>query len=175
MSEKFSIASVAELLAHAKAIEEEAMDRYRELAAQMDIHHNPEVAELFRRMADIESKHVQRIVERAGETETDIPHMAPWDYQWPDCESPEAVVVTDVHYLMTPHHALTLALRCERRSFDFFSTVVESAEAGPVRDLAEELRDEESEHIRLMEEWIAKTPEPDDGWDDDPDPPSHQE
>lgn len=173
MTETISITTVSELLAHAKAIEEEAMDRYRELAGQMDIHHNPDVADLFRRMADIESKHVQRIIDRAGDT--DLPHMAPWDYQWQGGEAPEAVTNTDVHYLMTPHHALQLALRAEKRSFDFFARVVESTEPGAVQDLARELMNEESEHIRLMEEWIAKTPKPDDGWDEDPDPPSHQE
>lgn len=173
MIQTISINSVADLLAHAKAIEEEAMDRYRELATQMEIHHNQDVADLFRKMADIESLHVQKIIDRAGAT--DLPQIAPWDYQWLDEEAPEAIAPTDVHYLMTPHHALKLALRAEKSSFDFFSRVVESTAPGAVQDLARELKEEEHEHIQLMEAWLAKVPEPHAEWDHDPDPPNIME
>ena len=39
------------LLAHAMAIETEAVDRYEELADQMEVHNNPEVAAFFLRRA----------------------------------------------------------------------------------------------------------------------------
>ena len=38
-------------LAHAVTVEEEAADRYDELAAAMEVRHNEDVAALFRRMA----------------------------------------------------------------------------------------------------------------------------
>jgi len=41
------IASVPEFLAHALELEAESHERYRELAECMEVHNNPEVAELF--------------------------------------------------------------------------------------------------------------------------------
>jgi len=168
-----SIATVAELLAHAKAIEEEALERYQELAQQMEVHHNEEVAALFRKMAHVEGIHVQKVLDRVGDME--LPHISPWDFRWLDEEAPESITATDVHYLMTPHHALKLALRGEQRAFDFFSRVCETVGPSEVCELARELMEEEKEHIQLMQEWLARVPLPDEDWDEDPDPPTLQE
>ena len=65
MTSRVEISSVEELLAHAKAIESEAMEQYQDLAEQMEVHHNADTAELFRKMAEVESLHVQKILERA--------------------------------------------------------------------------------------------------------------
>jgi len=169
MSEENTIETVAELLAHAKAIETEAHDRYLELAEQMETHHNLEVAQLFAKMAHIESLHIEKIIERTGETE--LPHIPPWEYQWQGREAPEAVISVDVHYMMTPYHALKLAMRAETRACEFFSRIAASSTDPDLLSLAQELKEEEEEHIELLKAWIAKVPKPEDGWDDDPDPP----
>ncbi|MCC6560603.1 MAG: rubrerythrin, partial [Xanthomonadales bacterium] len=44
-----------------------------------------------------------------------------------------------------------------------------------VRAAAEEMRDEEAEHVRLIDEWLARTPAPDDGWATDLDPPNYHD
>ena len=36
-----------------------------------------------------------------------------------------------------------------------------------VDELAEEFAEEEREHVRLIEEWMAKYPAPEEGWDED--------
>jgi rubrerythrin len=164
---------MAELLAHAKAMESEALERYQDLAEQMEVHHNPEVAELFRKMAWVEGKHVEKILERVGDQE--LPHIPPWEYQWLGEEAAEAIANEDVHYLMTPHHALTLALGAERRALDFYTRVVETVAAGELLELARELMKEEREHVALIEAWLAKVPEPPEDWAEDPDPPLLQE
>jgi len=41
-----------------------------------------------------------------------------------------------------------------------------------VRKAAAEMAEEEREHVRLIQEWLAKVPPPERGWDDDPDPPN---
>ncbi len=173
MSKAIAIGSVAELLAHAKAMESEALERYLDLAEQMEVHHNLEVAELFRKMARVERKHVEKIIARAGDTE--LPHIPPWEYQWLGEESAEAIAHEDVHYLMTPYHALTLALGAERRAFDFYARVVEAVEAEEILELARELMEEEREHVALIQAWLAKVPEPAEDWAEDPDPPLLQE
>jgi len=63
---------VGELLAHAKAMESEALERYLELAEQMEVHHNPEVAELFRKMARVERKHVEKILQPLDLSEAEV-------------------------------------------------------------------------------------------------------
>jgi len=171
--DRIKINSVADLLAHVKAMETEAMERYQDLAEQMDVHHNSETAALFRKMADVEALHVEKILERAEGIE--LPHIAPWEYQWGDSDTPEAVSAEHTHYLMTPYHALQLALRAEQRAFDFFDQIVRRSEPGVIHELASELRDEEFHHVGLIEAWLEKTGKPDEDWDEDPDPPALQE
>jgi hypothetical protein len=40
-----------------------------------------------------------------------------------------------------------------------------------VRKGALEMQEEEAEHVRLIEEWLKRTPVPDSNWETDPDPP----
>ena len=76
---------------------------------------------------------------------------------------------------MTPHHALGLALKAEQTAFRFFNAVAATQKYPDVRKMAEELAEEEREHVRLVMEWRAKIPKPDEDWDEDPDPPLNQE
>lgn len=169
------VGEVARLLAHAHAIEAEAADRYALLADQMEVHNNPEVAELFRKLADLEAKHAATVVYRAKWLGIELPALSPWDFAWPGAEPPECASIDAVHYRMTPHHALALALTAETRARDFFQRAAVAAEDEDVRALAIELADDEARHVRLIEEWLADVGEPKPGWADDPDPPLWQE
>ena len=53
-------------MAHAWAMEAEAAERYDELAEQMLLHHNRDVAALFTRLSRIEALHRDQIAERMG-------------------------------------------------------------------------------------------------------------
>ncbi len=163
------IATTEDLLAHALAMEIEAEDRYRELAEQMEVHNNPEVAALFHKLAEIEGRHAQEIRDRTAEME--LPRLSPWEYAWDTGGSPEAVGGSGAHYLMTPHHALQIALRNEQAARDFFERLVREATTEEVRRLASEFAADEAEHVDLVREWLAKYPPPEEGWDEDPDPP----
>ncbi len=99
-ADRLAINDLGEFLAHAGAMEREATERYEELASQMEVHNNPEVAELFAKMAEIEKKHVDKIDARSSGVE--VPHVAPWEYKWEDPEGPETAQTFDAHYLMTP-------------------------------------------------------------------------
>ncbi len=139
----------------------------------MEVHNNHEVAELFHKLAAIEAKHIAN-VEVMGEGR-ELPHISLWEPPWDDAESPEALAHDEVHYLMTPYHALSLALIAERRAAAFFARMAEDAEDEEVRRMAARLRDQEQEHVALMQEWLARYPRPEEGWDDDPDPPAAHE
>jgi len=167
------INDLGEFLAHALAMEREASEQYAELAEQMEVHNNPEVAELFAKLSVIEGKHVDKIDQKAGDRT--LPHMAPWDYKWRDGASPESPAAMEAHYMMTPHHALMLALAAEQRAAAFFQRIAEGTVNPEVKTMAGEMAAEEVEHIAWLTDWLKKYPEPDQDWDDDLDPPLLQE
>jgi rubrerythrin len=163
------IPDLPHFLAHAYAMETEAAERYRLLSNQMEVHNNPEVAELFTRLAEIEAKHAEEILSRAGKK--GLPNIAFWDFGWTDAEGPETAVMENAHYLMTPHHVLTIALDGEQRAFEFFDRVAREAGDADMRSIAEEFAEEEREHIDMVRAMLDKMPEPDADWDEDMDPP----
>ncbi len=168
-TDRLAINDLGEFLAHAGAMEREAVDRYEELASQMEVHNNPEVAELFAKMAEIEKKHVEKINDRTGDTE--VPHVAPWEYKWEDPEGPETAQTFDAHYLMTPYHALQMALKAEQKAAEFFDRVASLTTDDKVREMAIEMAAEERHHVELVRQWLARFPKPETGWDEDFDPP----
>ena len=162
------IASLAELLAYALEIEREATTRYEELADQMEVHHNTEVAALFRRLAGYEREHTREIEHRIGATE--LPALAEWDYRWVDPESPEAAPYDGAHYLMTVRQALELALHNEQRARDFYEGLAATLVEPGARTLAAAFAAEEREHVRYVEEALVGVPPDGPGWNDDLDP-----
>ena len=162
--------SMAELLVHALVVELEAVQSYKDLAAQMEQCGNKEVAELFQKMAVLEAEHAQTIREKSGDIE--LPELAPWEYRWAGVESPETIDLAGIHYLMTPHQALQLALENEKNAKEFFEEAAKGATDARVRELAAEFAEDERQHVAWMEDWLANYPEPDAGWDEDPDPPA---
>lgn len=160
------------LLAYSLALELEASERYADLAEQMETHNNPDVAELFQKLSRIEKLHAEHVLERAASF--DLPNIGPTAYQWENPEGPETMDFGDADYLMTAHRALKLALHNEQRAFEFFTKIAAEATDRDVAKLAEEMAEEEREHVALMEDWLAKYPQDDEASSDDPDPPVDQ-
>jgi rubrerythrin len=164
-----TIGSTEELLAYSMAIETEAVERYNDLADQMEMHHNLEVADLFRKLAKIEGLHIENV--RLASAGKQLPDMLAWQYEWQGGESPEGGAMDEAHYLMQPWHAIELAMHGEKRAVSFFRHVAETATDEKVLKLALELVTEEEEHVTLLQEWQKRFPRPVDGWDEDLDPP----
>ena len=61
----------------------------------------------------------------------------------------------------------------EERARRFYAELVRRAPEGDLRDAAVEMEEEEAEHVRLIDAWIARTPAPEEGWDVDLDPPNY--
>jgi len=159
------------LMAQALVMEREAVARYTELAEMMETHNNLEVAALFRKMAEYEGHHVAQIQADMGWADDSI--AARQAGAWAGPESPESVPVDEMHYLMHPWHALQLALAAEQRAVAFFEDLASRATTDTVRRAAEEMRDEEIEHVELVRSWLEKVPQPEESWADDPDPPRY--
>jgi rubrerythrin len=160
--------TVEEFMAYAYAMEVEASERYAELAEQMDTHHNREVSELFAKLARIEGKHRDQIAAQMGWT---VPPTSVV-MRWETAEGPETTDYGELHYLMQPYHALKLAEHNERRAVEFFERFAAARVPVEVRAAALEMAADEREHVRLIQEWLARVPPPEPGWDEDPDPPA---
>ena len=158
---------VATFLAHALAMEQEAADRYDELADSMEVHNNKDVAVLFRQMADFSRLHGASVAERA--TPYQLPKLKSWEYRWNTPEPPEVGEPEGSHYMMTPYHALVFALENEKRGQQFYAVEASDSEDETVRTLAAEMADEEAEHVTELEAWIARTPKPSADWANDDD------
>src|SRR5690606_37302892 len=133
--------TLAEVMAQALGIERDAAERYSSLADVMEVHNNREVAELFRKMASIEATHAQQIMGAMGwKQPADAPSVSRW---WPGGDAPESILQDEIHYLMTPWHALQLALGAEQRAEAFFAELASNAPTEAVREAALEMRNEE--------------------------------
>jgi rubrerythrin len=167
------VTNVADLFAVAYQIEADAVERYDLLADQMATHNNPELVAVFRDLSRAEAIHRDEIRRFAGDIDviTHAQRMAKWKHG----ESPEAASLGDAHYLMTPWHALQLALAGEQRALDYFKSVADSVKDPAIKKLADEFVEEEAEHVNLVHRLIRKFPKPADDWSTDPDPPVSQE
>lgn len=147
--------TLAEFLAHAIAMEQEAADRYLELADMMEAHHNDAVSKVFRDMCRYSEMHRDSIRERAGALE--LPKLRSWEYRWRT--PPEVGGEEGFDYLMEPYHALRYARGNEVRSMKYYRAAAASQDA-ELRRLAGEFADEEREHVLALDEWLARTPRP---------------
>lgn len=139
-------------------IEEEARDRYRELAAQMENQHTVEAAAFFRQMVRNEARHGEELAARRQELFGDAPQRVDRSLLW-DVEAPG---YETVRAFMTLGEALTVALDAEATAFQFFADALKTPMANPVRQLFEELRDEEVVHQDLVKRELSRLP-PDPG------------
>ena len=170
---KAVISNIAELLTHALALEVEAVARYAELADIMATHNNPEVAGLFMKMSDIEKLHVESIHHQISARKLQpVPDIT---YQWISAEGPETTDLADLHYLLQPRQALTLALLNEQRAREYYQDILDTTTDQETRSLAGELAVEEEEHVALLQAWQAKFPPAEDDWEHDDDQPNIQD
>lgn len=169
------INSVPEFLVHALELEHESAERYLQLSETMAVHHNVEVAELFRRLADMSDAHASDVTARAEGML--LPEIAPWDFKWACPGSPEGNCMEEgeVSYLMSAMQALEVALHNEARGRDFYAHVAHGSPDPKVRAMAAEMADEETEHVELLNEWIAKERQHDTPIPADLDPPNMPE
>jgi rubrerythrin len=135
-------------------IEEEARDRYEELAAQMENQHTSEAAAFFHLMVKNEAKHGEDLAARRralfGDTPRRVDRSLLWDVEAPAYET--------VRAFMTLRDALAVALEAEIKAYNFFCEALKLSVAEPVSKLFEELKEEEVLHQELVKKQLAKLP-----------------
>jgi rubrerythrin len=151
-----AILSTEEFLAHALVLEHESVEHYGELADSMEVHNNPEAAQLFQRLKSFGERHAHEVAELAKGMS--LPPIAPWEFKWNCPDVPEASCMDEAHYRMDSREVLELALHNEIRGRDFYAQVAQSSPDAEVRRLAEEMAREEDEHVALLRALLARTP-----------------
>ena len=143
---------MATLVQIARAIEDEAVKRYAQLAALMVSRGEPAVAAAFRVMLEEEERHVAAVDQWAASVGD--PPAAAADYEWslPDDLSSSWEDVAG-SALLTPYRAFALAVDNEVRAFSFYAYLAAHAETDGVRMEAEKLGAEELRHAALLRRW----------------------
>jgi rubrerythrin len=151
------IRSAPELYAHAIAVEREAAERYTEFAQRMSDMGAEAAADVFASLARMETEHLAALERRTEGLA--LPALQTHDYRWVEAGAPEQAAYELVLRLMTPHTALRIALGAEQRAQAFFEQVLMGADDPALRALAREMAADESEHIVLIEQLLARTPD----------------
>lgn len=108
-------------LAHAIKMENEAAERYLELADMMVAHNNLDVAKLFRDMNHFSILHRDSIKEHAADVE--LPEMRATGFRWGI--PPEVADEDAFDYMLDPFHALQFARENEQRAAQFYPSVAD--------------------------------------------------
>jgi rubrerythrin len=153
----FSDLSIKDALDLAILVEEEAGERYRELADNLEFHNTKDAASFFRFMVTCEAKHGEELSakrrELFGDQPVNVDRSMLWDVEAPGYEAAKS--------FMTIQEALAVALAAETKAFEFFDGALPEVEDPEVRELFTELRQEEVEHMQMVREQMKKFPEGD--------------
>jgi rubrerythrin len=152
------IGTLAECYAQALMIEREAAERCTEFAEFLEDHGALSTAAVFRKLARYEQQHAEELARRAEGFPQ--PHLRQWEFSWLDDAPPEQVSHEFIFHLMTPYHALRIALDAEQRSRALFEHLSAASDHPEVRSLSRQLADEESEHVEWLQDALVKVPRP---------------
>lgn len=144
--------NVEMFLAYSIKVEEEAAAHFDGLADTMEGCGNSTCAALFRQLAGYSRLHWEEAKARAEGK--DVSAYSPESHMWPSFETPEQTSLWAADPEMTKLGALKAALEGERRGFEFYHHVAQTAADKGVRELAKEFVKEEAEHVAILERWI---------------------
>jgi rubrerythrin len=138
----------------AALIEIEAFKRYTQFAERLGSRASDDAGAVFESMAVNEGKHGEQLAERRfalfGNEPPTVKLDDIFDVEAPDFGAPSMN--------MSPLKAYHVALSSEKKAFTFYDQALRYVDQPDVKALFAELRDEEADHVRMLEEIIAKLP-----------------
>ena len=148
--------SLMDALDLAILIEEEARQRYELFASMIGRSGGRyDAGSFFASMAKNEAKHGTELLERRMKLFGDKPtKLSPEDLY--DVEAPES---GSPRRGMSIVQAFEVGLAAEQKAYDFYDAALPGITNPEVRTLFTELRDEETEHVEMLEKEMAKLPE----------------
>jgi rubrerythrin len=145
--------TVEEFLAYAIRLEQEAAERFGELADVMQSAGNGDTAKLFRQLSDYSRLHLADAKARSGFR--DMPDLDAAQFHWPDFESPEKAAIWAADPMIGRGEALEIALEAEQAGHDFYKQVLDTTSDPEIKVLAAEFVEEEAGHVAELQKWIA--------------------
>ena len=146
--------SLMDALDLAILIEEEARQRYEMFAAQLGPAGGHGAGPFFASMAKNEAKHGTELLERRmalfGKVPMKLKLHDLYDVEAPETGAPRRD--------MSTLQAFEVGLSAERKAYDFYDQALPGVTDPEVITLFTELRDEELEHIEMIQEAMAKLP-----------------
>ncbi len=149
-----STLSLMDALDLAKLIEMEACHRYQMFAKQLGRTGGYDAGAFFAGMAENEAKHGQELETRRKALFGDAPARLTLDDLY-DVEAPD---MGAPHRGMSTLEAFEIGLAAEQKAHDFYDMALPGITDADVRELFTELRDEETEHVEMLREAMAKLP-----------------
>jgi len=146
--------SLMDALDLAKLIEMEAHQRYRMFAAQLGRTGGYDAGAFFATMAENEAKHGRELEARRKTLFGDAPAKVKLDDLF-DVEAPE---MGAPRRGMSTVQAFEVGLAAERKAYDFYDMALPGITDSEVQALFTELRDEETEHVEMLQKELAKLP-----------------
>ena len=146
--------SLMDALDLAKLIELEAYNRYCMFATQLGSTGGYDAGAFFATMAENEAKHGRELGARReamfGNTPAQVTLDDLFDVEAPDMGAPRRG--------MSTVQAFEIGLAAEKKAYDFYDLALPGITDPEVRALFTELRDEETEHVEMLQEAMAKLP-----------------
>lgn len=149
-----STLSLMDALDLATLIEVEAHERYVMFASQLGRGGGNDPGSFFADMAENEAKHGQQLAARRSALFGDTPARVKLDDLF-DVEAPE---MGAPRRTMSTVQAFEVALAAEQKAYDFYDGALPAITDPDVRTLFIELRDEETEHVKMLREAMAALP-----------------
>ena len=138
----------------AALIEVEACERYTQFAERLGSRDAGDAGAVFETMAINEHKHGEQLAERRlalfGDQRPKVKIDDIFDVEAPEIGAPR--------WSMSPLKAYEVALYSEKKAFAFYDQTLRHVNHPDVKALFEELREEEAQHVRMLEDIIAKLP-----------------
>jgi rubrerythrin len=149
-----STLSLMDALDLAKLVEMEACHRYQMFASQLGHSGGYDAGAFFAGMAENEAKHGQELEARRKTLFGDAPARLTLDDLY-DVEAPD---MGEPRRGMSTLQAFEVGLAAEKKAYDFYDMALPGITNPEVRELFTELRDEETEHVEMLREAMAKLP-----------------
>lgn len=147
--------SLMDALDLAKLIEMEACHRYQMFASQFGHSGVDDAGTFFASMAQNEAKHGQELEARREKLFGDAPARLTLDDLF-DVEAPD---MGEARRDMSVREAYEVGLAAEKKAHDFYDLALPGITDPDVKELFIELRDEETEHVEMIREMMAKLPD----------------
>jgi rubrerythrin len=152
----FSSLNLQDALDLAILVEEEAQERYVELANQIGSSTTGDAGAFFVQMAENEAKHGRELAAQRtklfGNAKTTV--TAEMIDHIRDVEAPD---YDQARSFMSERHALEIALGCETKAYNFFDKALAEIKNEEVKNLFIELKAEEVHHQDLLKDLIKKS------------------